>query len=418
MKLRKLAIPFLVLAVAGGLAGCSNDGSSEEKPPTASEAGHDHEHDHGHDHGYESGGGTETAEASPRVVISTDTGVVVLDENLKEIDKFDIGPHPTLSKYGDNRHVAAVLKAEDKIYTIDGGSWASAHGDHYHFFVADPAQSDQIYAGTKPSHIVGNLGATAIFFDGTGEVLVVTNDHIGHGQGEQILVKTKGAQHGVAVAQSDGQILVTQPSTEGDQLPDSVELLDRDGNAVKSFKCSELHGEAPAGSIVGFGCADSVLIIKGGVGASIPNPDSNGRAKFLVTNQNGTTFVGNYSDQMLLFVKDGKSSVIDLGVEYGNISAASDGTFVTLGTDGKVYVIDKNGEVSKSIQVMGTWQKVDSGQTGFSPQVAAGGYRGAATAWVVDPDSEKVFAIDLGLGKVTATAEVSGNPDRIVVTNS
>ena len=109
---------------------------------------HDHEHEHGHDHaghsheGFEAEEGeTEVAQLPTRIVISHADGLTAYDAKTgKVIGEDKMNAFLRLSDAGDNRHV--MVTKGDSFLTYDTGRITKGHGDHNHYYTAEPSLGD------------------------------------------------------------------------------------------------------------------------------------------------------------------------------------------------------------------------------------------------------------------------------------
>lgn len=80
-----------------------------------------------------------------------------------------------------------------------------------------------------------------------------------------------------------------------------------------------------------------------------------------------------------------------------------------LGTDGRIHVIDPStGKVTRKISALGAWQEPLDWQ---QPRPAL--FVRDHTAYVSDPSSRKLLAIDLESGKQVASTELPKAPDEL-----
>lgn len=411
------------MAVAAALvvAGCGAPTTAGQgATPAASHSDHaydDHNHDD-HGHGGHDDKATETLEASPRLVVATETGVAVLDEKLVTLATFTTEARPTLTTVHDGRHVAAVQGTAGKVNIIDAGSWAQGHGEHFHYFTAEPALLDEALKGGKPVHVVGHAKAhvTAVYFDEAGSAQLLTTEALEHHELDDL--KTTGAKaphHGVIVPLADGTFLVSQRGA--DALPDTIDHVDAKGVTTKTFDCKGLHGETVVGTTAAFGCSDSIVIIRDGVETRIANPDASGeRVGAIVADRKARIFVGDWAADSLVFITNDQAKVVEVGAEFSNIAVTPDGRFTVIGTDGNVGIYDATGAETERYPVTQPWTK-PTGHGALAPSIAAGDLAGAAMIWVTEPDAGKVHALDLFAKKVTS-ADVAGTPGSLAVANA
>lgn len=415
MRTPLLGAAGVLLAIA--LAGCGTTTATPAAPAPSTPAASEHE-GHDHDH-HDPAEATETVERSPRVVVSTETGVTVLDEKLAVIESFATTARPTLTTAHDDRHVIAVQNKAGVVNVIDSGSWAQGHGEHFHFFTAAPAMLDESLTGGKPVHVVGSpkAGVTAIYFDEAGAAQVLSDEALAHGELRGLVtVASSAGHHGVVAPLADGSWLVTQPGDDG-ALPDTIELRDASGAVQQTFTCNDMHGDVVVGKTAAFGCVDSVLIVRDGAASVVANPDASGeRVGAIVADAKAETFVADWASDSLVFINGGTAAVVEVGADYSNIVVTPDGRFAVLGTDGVLRIYDASGAETQRFEVTGAWTK-PQGHGGVAPSLAAGDLAGAKMIWVTEPDAGKVHAVDLFSNTVTS-AEVAGKPGSIAVTNA
>ncbi len=361
---------------------------------------------------------TETPEASPRIVVGTETGVTVLDEHLHEVGAFTTKARPSLTVAHDGRRVLAVQSKSNTVQVVDAGSYARKHGNHYHYYTTAPAMAEKAIEGGKPVHVVPNVAAqtTAVFFDADGSAKLLDTKALDSGAYDAApTVSTRGPQHGVVVPLPDGKRLVSQPGDEG-TLPDTIELQDSAGTVSQTYQCADMHGEVAVGTTAAFGCGDSVLVVRDGKATVVSVPAGDDRVGGISADAKAENFVGDWGTTSLLFVTGDRASVVDIGVEYGNRAVTPDGGVVVLGTDGVLRRYDMTGKEQQRVTVTQPWT-LPKGHGATMPNLAAGTLKGAPTVWVTEPAAGKVHAVDLTTSTVTS-ADVAGQPASLAVTNA
>lgn len=148
-----MKIVAIVSVMTVALAGCGTESGDYDQK------GQKHD-----DHGVSSTG-TETSKAMPRVIVATENGVSIFDENLKKVTDFELTSRPSLTAAHDGRHVVANRQHDNESSIIDAGAWKQEHGDHFHFYTGQPALLKEVVKGNKPVHVVPNpqAGATGYF---------------------------------------------------------------------------------------------------------------------------------------------------------------------------------------------------------------------------------------------------------------
>lgn len=405
MKLSHLVLaPLTVLSLS--LAGCA---SGEAQPSTTPADDHDHEH----------GEATETAVRSPRIVVVTDDGVVVLDQEMKALDTFAVAERPTLSVAHNERHVIAAQYETGVASIIDAGSWGEPHGDHFHYFVSEPELFGETLEGERPVHVVGSAeaGVTAVYFDGLGEATLVTSEALEeeelHGLKK---ISADIPHHGLVAPLADGTFIVSQ-AADSESLPDSLDHIDANGEAIESFDCKKMHGEAVHENQAAFGCIDGVLIVEGGAQTRIANPDdSDERVGNVAETSDGSTHIADWAADSLIFIADGKGTLVEVGVEYGGFAVTPDDQVAVLGTDGVLRIYDTTGAEVTTFKVVEPWTRPE-GHFAVMPAIATGEVDSANVVWVTDPAANKLHAVDLFSNEITSV-DLAGQPGGIVVANA
>src|SRR5690606_5177953 len=151
----------------------------------------------------------EEATAVPRLAVTYDGGVQVLDATtLEVVGDLALDGFARLNPAGDGRHL--LVSTTGGFRVLDAGTWAEPHGDHAHHYTADPTLTDVTYAAEKPGHVVVHDGRTALFDDGTGDVTVLDSAAVAdpHGLDDARTLTTPSPHHGVAVELGDGPLVV------------------------------------------------------------------------------------------------------------------------------------------------------------------------------------------------------------------
>ena len=157
---------------------------------------------------------TESRKSQPRLAVTYDGGVLVLDATHgKVVSDFRIDGFNRVNPAGDGRHV--LVSTTGGFQVLDTGSWSEVHGDHFHHFVSDPTLKDQKFPAQQPGHAVHHAGRTILFDDATGNVSIFDPEALS----TKTLPKTENyktpqAHHGVAVSLENGHLLVTEGNSE------------------------------------------------------------------------------------------------------------------------------------------------------------------------------------------------------------
>lgn len=398
---------LLILSSAAvlGLAGCSSgDGDASrdgENDAAASESPSQP---------------TEQRSAQPRLVLTYDGGVTVLDAlNLEKVADLPVDGFTRVNSAGDGRYV--FVSTSDGFQLLDTGTWSEPHGDHSHHYTAEPELTDQRFGGNKPGHVVVHDERTALFSDGTGQVEIL--DPAKLGTGDALLEEfTVPAHHGVAVPRSDGSVIVSQGDTE---TRNGVVIRDAQGMTVASNdECPGLHGEAAAqGGAVTFGCEDGVLVVRGDEITKVAAAEPYARIGNQAGSDQSPVVLGDYKTDKdadlerprrfsLTDTRSGTIKVVDIDTTYSfrSLGRGPAGEAIILGADGALHVFDpESGERKAHYPVIGAWTEPDEWQDAMPDLHVIG-----STAYVTDPATSRVLAVSLHDGKVLAEAP-TGHPN-------
>lgn len=367
---------------------------------------------------------TETAaaesvsQATPRIATSYDGGVLILDattldtvEDITGIDGFT-----RLNPAGDGRHV--FVSGSGAFTALDAGTWTE--GSQY--YTSTPALTDIKFDATTPGHVVRHDGKTVLFDDGTGKVEVFESAALLEGtKPEAESYTTPEAHHGVAVELSDGSLLTTV-GNEDERT--GIVVLDADRNEIaRNEDCPGVHGEAVAANeTVVVGCQDGLLIYRDGTISKVQSPDAYGRIGNQAGDENSPVLLGDYKTDpdaelerptrvSLTDTATGELTLVDLGTSYTfrSLGRGPNGEAIVLGTDGALHVIDVNTKaVTKTIPVVGAWEEPVKWQ---EPRPAL--FVQDGTAYVSEPATDSVHAVDLASGTISATGQLAHTPNEL-----
>ena len=405
----------LALAVAVPLAlvpACSGGGTTPAAPPaTSSTAGSDRE---------AAAGATEVAAASPRLAVTYDGGVKVVDATTLEV----VGDEPfegfvRVNPAGDGRHV--LVSATGGFHVLDAGTWEEPHGDHSHYYTAEPRTTGEVFEAEEPGHVVAHAGRTVLFDDGTGEVTAFDSDAVADPAREERTFSTPAAHHGVAVELEDGRMVVSE-GTEDERT--GIRVLDADGREIAaSDECPSVHGETvAAGEAVVIGCTDGVLMYEDGTITKIQSPDPYGRIGNQFGTEDSTVVLGDYKSNpdaeidlttrvSLIDTATGGLRLVDLPSSYWyrSLGRGENGEGVVLGTDGALHVIDTTaGTVVRSIPVIEPWEVLADWQSP-QPQV----HTSEGIAYITDPATRSLHAVDIEAGEVWKSTTLDVVPNEL-----
>ncbi len=406
---RRLSALALVPLGALALAACAGPGSDgAASTSTASSSA-------------EAPAATEAQARTPRIAVTYDGGVRVLDAmTLEEVGDLEIDGFTRLNPAGDGRHL--LVSTTGGFQVLDAGTWAEAHGDHAHYWTSAPALLDVTYAAQEPGHAVHHAGRTALFADGTGEITVLDPAHVAK-PGDAVVdqLTLPAAHHGVAVPLSDDTMVVSEGTAEART---GIRVLDAEGAEIAANdQCPGVHGEAVAAEeAVVIGCEDGALVYAGGTITKVQAPDAYGRIGNQAGSESSPVVLGDYKTDpeaelerptrvSLIDTRDASLTLVDLPSSYTfrSLARGEAGEALVLGTDGQLHVIDPEaGTLVKSIPVIDAWEEPLEWQ---EPRPAVLTLDGSV--YVTDPATQSVHAVDVESGEVWKSAQLDVTPNEI-----
>lgn len=375
---------------------------------------------------------TEQAASTPRIAVTHDGGVTVLDATtLEEVGDVELPGYLRLNPTGDGRHLAVSSTGGFRL--LDTGTWGEPHGDHDHFWTADPALTDVTYAATEPGHVVVHEGRTTFFDDGTGKFTTVDSADVADPADPaagRLDLQTPAAHHGVAVQLTDGSIVVSEGTPDART---GIRVLDASGAEVsRNDQCPGVHGEAVAADeALVIGCKDGVLVHTGGQDGTttkVQAPTEYGRIGNQAGDEDSPFVLGDYKSDgaaaaaetlerptrvSVIDTRDASLRLVDLPASYTfrSLARGEDGEGLVLGTDGSLHVIDPaTATLVRSIPVVAPWEEPLEWQ---EPRPVVRVHEG--TAYVTEPATKQVHAVDIATGEVFATTTLDVVPDELAI---
>ena len=373
--------------------------------------------------GAPSGATVEEGARTPRLALTHDEGVIVLDAVTMELlGEFPLEGFTRLNPVGDERHL--MVTEGEGFRVLDLGGYSLPHGDHDHHHSTEPTLTEMTFAAKRPGHVVVHAGRTVLYGDGDGSIRSFDSDALREGATSKPEVTTRTERtphHGVAVEREDGSV-VTTVGTEDERT--GIVIRDAKGKEVASSdECPGVHGEAAAqGGALVFGCEDGLLLVQGDEITKVDAPDDYGRIGNQAGSEESPFVLGDYKTDpdaelerptrvSITDTRDGSLRLVDLPASYSfrSLERGPDGEGVVLGTDGRLHVIDMaKGEVSRSIDVVEEWTEPTEWQ---QPRPTVHVQDG--TAYVTEPSSKALHMVDLESGKVVSSGELPVVPNEI-----
>jgi hypothetical protein len=375
-----MAVSSRIAALAAGMLVLGACGTAAEPPPAAA-----------------------AAVAEP-LVTTYDGGIHVLDGTTLQLAR-DI-PLPGFNRVnpaGDDRHVLVSTSAGFRVLDAVGASL-----------------TDVEFAGAEPGHVVRHAGRTVLFTDGTGQVRVVDPAAVATGSASREHT-TPEPHHGVAVELANGELVTTIGNEE--ERPGIV-VLDAQGREIaRNEDCPGVHGEATAqGEAVVIGCETGALVYRDGTITKVTSPTPYGRIGNQAGSDASPITLGDYKQDQdaelerptvvsLIDTRDASLRLVDIGTSYTfrSLARGPQGEGLVLGTDGQIHVVDPvAGAVTRTIPVIGQWQEPLEWQQPRPAIFVRGG-----TAYVSEPATNSLHAVDIAGGTKTASVTLPATPNEL-----
>jgi hypothetical protein len=362
---------------------------------------------------------TEAEGPQPRLAVSYDGGVLVLDAATGEVllDEERDG-FLRLNPAGDGRHV--FVSGAGGLTALDTGAWTDDHGDHGHSWTTEPRLTGFTIEAEEPGHVVPHHGRTTVFDDGTGEITAFDPADLAdlaEGAPELETFRALEAHHGVAVQDGHGNLVTTVGDHESRS---GIRVVTASGaELASSEECPGVHGEAFAGEVALFGCEDGVLLLDGSTITKVDSPDTYGRIGNQAGHETSPYVLGDYKvDADAELERPTRISVIDTrratlrlvdlpsSYTFRSLARTVDGDGLVLGTDGSLHVVDMaKGAVTGSVPVVEAWREPTDWQEA-RPLVQVVG----DLAYVTEPATKQIHVVDLAKRAVVDTFTVPHTP--------
>ncbi|KTR02334.1 hypothetical protein [Curtobacterium luteum] len=286
-----------------------------------------------------------------------------------------------------------LVTSDDERTTItDGGAWTVDHGDHTHYYTAEPRVVGHVgQGGTVDVH--SSETATTLTWPDRGEAVALDREALGQGEVEEVL------RVGASVLLPFGDRFVAG-------IDDTVTVLDGGGRAVGDpVACPEPAGGivTRAGAVVG--CADGAVVVDEDGATTVPLPEgTTDRATSFAARAGRPTVAGVAGDggAWLLDAREHSWRHVASERPLRSVAAVDD-------TEGHVVGVDDTGRVV----VVATAEGATRTST-TAPLVATDGpvslQVDAQRAYVADPTTGTVHEIDFADdARVARTIEL-GHP--------
>ncbi|SDB86398.1 hypothetical protein SAMN05216410_0540 [Sanguibacter gelidistatuariae] len=363
---------------------------------------------------------TEAATDTPRLVITYEGGLQVLDATtLETVSSIDLAGFNRINAAGDGRSV--LVSTSGGFQVLDAGTWAEPHGDHSHYYTAEPSLAQVSFEAEKPGHVVAHEGRTTLFDDATGDVVVFHSAEVADADRATRAYTAPSVHHGVAVELTDGRLIVSEGTAEART---GIRVFDlEDVEIASSDECPGVHGEAVAADeAVVIGCEDGALVYANWVVSKVTSPDAYGRIGNQAGSEASPIVLGDYKSDAdaelerptrvsLIDTRTAELTLVDLPSSYSfrSLGRGDAGEALVLGTDGQLHVIDpETGTLTRSIPVMAAWEEPEEWQVARPALTVLDG-----SAYITDPSTRTIYAVDIETGEVWNSVVLTVTPNEL-----
>lgn len=364
---RRMTTAAVAAGLALGLTACSTGGTAGPAADDATGTAKPH--------GYVEGA-SEAQEPQVRLLAVSAAGETAVHDLLSgETTALDDVEAPEHSAT-DGRFL--VSSTEDRTTIVDGGSWTVDHGDHTHYYAAEPRVVGSIDGG-GPVEVHSSETMTTITWPERGEGVVLDRAALGQGDVEETV-------------RIDATVLLPF----GEQLvagtDDGVRVLDADGEpSGAEAACTDPAGGivTRAGAVVG--CSDGAVVLgEDGETTTVALPDGAARPTAFSARAGRPTVAGLAGDRgaWLLDSREGTWRLVETERPLRAVTAVDDEDEHVVGVDdqGRVVVI-----AATTGAVATTEPLLDPGE---QPLLQLDAQR----AYVADASGQQVHEIDFADG--------------------
>ena len=376
---------------------------------------------------------TEVSAVTPRILLSHEDGLTLLDaESGEVVREQDVPGFTRLSNAGNGKDVLVTTGNGWEVFST--GIQAKAHGDHVHHYESAPGMTGVTFPGEHPGHVVTHNGRTTLFGDGTGAIRTFDSAHLDKATPDLMPVmteaETEDPHHGVALELSDGTLFTTQGTEDSRNTLQEIDPKTGEVTA-ETDDCPGSHGEAAAqpteaGDVVVMGCENGPVVYRDGEFHKVEVETEYQRSGNLFGLHDSPIVLGDHKVEeepkeaverptgiALIDTRTDELTTVDLGSSYWfrSLGRAEDGSAVVLTYDGEVNVIDEEtGEVTAEYPVIEPWKEKDEWQEPGPILKVAG-----RTAYVTDAENRKLVAVDLETGERVLEEDLEFAPVEMAV---
>ena len=304
----------------------------------------------------------------------------------------------------------ALDTQENRLSIIHSGLRLEDHGDHRDLVMENPYVVATKNVGRQPGHLWAADHHVAVFNVADGTIAVLDERLFGISLDFREIAAAGPDQGAVALL---GDFVLAGYLQLG-----RVDVYTPENQLKTTFEaCPRLRGEAGAGDMVAFGCADGVLLVmlEDGqlISRHLANPSgspADARVSSLVAHEDSPVMIGNFGAGIAIIDPSADELTVALLPEAPtSLRFYHHGEYlVALGLDGVLYLLEpSSGEVLSHLELL------DPGHDGLRPGLAVS----SAAIYVSNPGGHEVLEVRLADGELALarSLHVPGHPGSIEV---
>ncbi|MDE0031013.1 MAG: hypothetical protein OXU42_16625 [Deltaproteobacteria bacterium] len=356
--------------------------------------------------------------------------IIDLKKGTVQQDAFDMGSRAgRIYATKSGRYALAVSSDANTVHVFDGGIYLEKHGDHFDRVSGPVKQIDVDLTGERPVHLYVSGKWSAIFYDGSGDVVLLNEEELEKKRANYKPPKLNaGAHHGGAVPLAHDLFAVTlqhpdfAANPKDYRLPIGAKIVDLSGKELhRQEGCKDLHGDAGNGHVAAFACRGGVLTLEADhgkyKGRFIPFPEG-------VDKELRLTAIWGYSGLDHFFPLGSAAGVYAVDAKKGvmkQLVSASDAlkpVNAGMSHDGKaLLVVMSDGELRKydtrKLDLLASARDflATPVETGFWARPHVTTIPGAV--FITDSVGGKVLQLDDKNLKVVKSWKIAGNPTKV-----
>ncbi|ALE91240.1 ABC transporter [Arthrobacter alpinus] len=203
-------------------------------------------------------GATEVAEPQFHLVAVDSVGQASMLDLLGGTDTQLGSVAPPLHVTSDGRFVFAA--SANGVQIIDSGVWTWNHGDHSHYYRAEPTMVGTVSgegAATVATGLLSTAGTTGLFFPSSGSAVLLDNAALSNGTITESLRLDVAPHSGIIAALGEGAV-VTEADANGNTA--RLRAIDAGGRELTTAECPAAAGTITTRVGLVIGCADGAVI--------------------------------------------------------------------------------------------------------------------------------------------------------------